>query len=365
MYGKIPNLSRLRSLPEDQQKAALRGMVAFGLKLPHMAIDMLGAKAPLVFRNGESRMKAAHGGAVAMPTDAEIKAYLTGDGAAKFFGAKWAVPGDNPQLTDVANAFNQFFHELPALDLGYQSLYDFVDMRGSSETTFEVINSALGITWSRIDGGGNLKPNREISEGSVAVPYLTYGAALGIQDDWFRYNKFYLVEDAVREFQAKYFAVHSNVHYGLLTALGAGVNTAFATNDQQTLNNAAATIARAMEPKGYASASMQFDIVTSPEQVGRILLMLEARQGSAFVAMQNRQPIAWTVRNVIASTRITAGDTGYYLVLPGLRMKRGQWLDPTLESDRVASAAATDWYARSQFNAVIADSAQVRRVLFA
>jgi hypothetical protein len=155
------------------------------------------------------------------------------------------------------------------------------------------------------------------------------------------------------------------VHYGLFTALGAGVNTAFATNDQQTLNNAAATIARLMEPKGYGSGSLQFDIVTSPEQIGRILLMLEARQGSAFVAMQNRQPVAWTVRNVIASTRITAADTGYYLVLPGLRLKRGQWLDPTLESDRIAAAAGTDWYARAQFNAVIADTDQVRRVLFA
>jgi hypothetical protein len=365
MYGKIPNISKLRGLPEDQQKAALRGMVAFGLKLPHMAIDMLGAKAPIVFRHGESRMKAATHGPVALPTDPEIKAYLTGDAAAKFLGAKWAVPGDNPQLTDTANAFNQFFHELPALDLAYQSLYDFVDMRGSSETTFEVINSNLGITWRRVDGGGNLKPNREIGEGSVSIPYLTYGAALGIQDDWFRFNKFYLVEDAVREFQAKYFSLHSDAHYGLLTALGAGVNQAFATNDQTTLNNAAATIARAMEPKGYGSGSMQFDIVTSPEQAGRIQLMLEARQGSAFVAMQNRQPIAWTIRNVIVSTRVTAGDTGYYLVLPGLRMKRAQWLDPQLESDRVASAAATDWYARAQFNAVIADTAQVRRVLFA
>ncbi len=364
MYGKIPNLNRLRGMPEDQQKSTLRGMVAFALKLPHMAVDMLGAKAPLLFRNGESRMKHL-GGPIALPTEAEIKAWLTGDAAVKFLGHKWAVPGDNPQLTDTANAFNQFFHELPALDLAYQTLYDFVDMRGSSETTFEVINSNLGITWRRIDGGGNLKPNREIGEGSVAVPYLTYGAALGIQDDWFRFNKFYLVEDAVREFQAKYFSLHADAHYGLLTALGAGVNQAFATSDQQTLNNAAAAVARAMEPKGYGSGSMQFDIVTSPEQAGRIQLMLEARQGSAFVATQNRQPIAWTVRNVIVSTRITAADTGYYLVLPGLRMKRAQWLDPQLESDRVAAAAATDWYARAQFNAVIADTAQVRRVLFA
>lgn len=364
MYGKIPNLSRLRSLPEDQQKAALRGMVAFGLKLPHMAIDLLGSRASQIFVDGNSKML---GQRPVLPTDAEIKRYLTSEDAGRkwFGGQKWAVPGDNPQLTDVANAMNQFFHELPALDLGYQSQFDFVDMRGSSETTFEIINTGLGITWSRLDGGGNIKVNREIAEGSVAVPYLTFGAGLGIQDDWFRYNKFYLVEDAVREFQAKYFSVHADVHYGLFTALGAGVNVAFATNDQNTLNNAAAAIARAMEPKGYASASMQFDIITSPEQVGRILLMLEARQGSAFVAMQNRQPIAWTVRNVIASTRITAGDTGYYLVLPGLRLKRAQWLDPTLESDRVAAAAATDWYGRAQFNAAIGDQAQVRRVLFA
>lgn len=362
MYGKIPNLNRLRSLPEDQQKAALRGMVAFGLKLPHMAIDLLGTKAPHVFRHGESRI--GSGRKVELPTDADIKAYLTSDEAGRkwFGGQKWAVPGDNPQLTDVANSMNQFFHELPALDLGYQTIFDFVDMRASSETAFEVINSSFGVTWGRIDPGGHLKPNREIAEGSTSVSYLTYGAALGIQDDWFRYNKFYLVEDAVREFQAKYFSLHADAHYGLLTALGAGIDQAFATDAQNTLNNAGATIARAMESKGYTAGSLQFDIVVSPERVGAVLLLLEARQGSAFTAMQNRQPIAWTIRNVIVSTRLAGAYNGYYLVLPGLRMKRAQWLDPTLEADRVASAAATDWYARAQFNAVIADAAQVRRV---
>lgn len=363
MYGKIPNLSRLRSLPQSEQKAALQKAVAFGLKMPHMALDLLGSRAAQIFVDGNSKMA---GQRPALPSEGEIKHYLTSDETGrKFFnGQKWAAPVDNPQLTDVANAMNQFFHELPALDLGYQGVFDFVDMRGSSETTFEIINTGLGITWERRTGPGNIKVNREIAEGSTAVSYLEYAAGLGIEDNWFRYNKFYLVEDAVREFQAKYFSVHADVHYGLFTALSSGVNVAFATNDQTTLNNAAAAIARAMEPKGYGSASMQFDIITSPEQVGRILLMLEARQGSAFVAMQNRQPIAWTVRNIIASTRIPADDTGYYLVLPGLRLKRAQWLDPTLESDRVASAAATDWYARAQFNAAIGDTAQVRRVLF-
>lgn len=363
MYGKIPNLSRLRSLPEDQQKAALRGMVALALKLPSLAIDVLGNRAAAMFADPKSKMA---GGRPEIPSVDEIKRYLTGDEAAHkhFRGHKWAVPGDNPQLTDVANSVNQFYHELPALDLSFQGLFEFIDMRGSSETAFEIINSSFGITWARIGDSGNQKVRREINEGSVSVGYLTYGAGLGIQDDWFRYNKFYLVEDAVREFQAKYFSLLADVHYGLFTALGAGVNVTFATNDQQTLNNAGAAIARAMEPKGYGSTSMQFDILTSPEQVGRILQMLEARQGSSFVAMQNRQPIAWTVRNVIASTRVPAADAGYYLVLPGLRNKRAQWLDPSIESDRVPAAAATDWYARAQFNAAIGDSAQVRRVLF-
>jgi hypothetical protein len=364
MYGKIPNLSRLRTLPEDQQKAALRGMVALGLKMPHMAIDLLGQRAAAMLADPRSKMA---GAAIAPPSVDEIKRYLTSDDAAlkHFRGQKWAVPGDNPQLTDVANAMNQFYHELPAIDAGYLALFDFIDMRASSETSFEIINSSFGVTWSRIGDAGNQKVRREINEGRTSIGYLTYGASLGIQDDWFRFNKFYLAEDAVREFQAKYFSLLADVHYGLLTALSSGVDVAFATNDQQTLNNAGAAIARLMEPKGYGSGSMQFDIVTSPEQVGRILQMLEARQGSAFVAMQNRQPIAWTVRNVIATTRVPGNSTGYYLVMTGLRNKRAQWLDPTLESERTAAAAATDWYARAQFNAAIGDSSQVRRVLFA
>lgn len=364
MHFKIPNLSRLHTLAPDQQKDAVRGAVALALKMPHMAIDLLGSKAAPMFAHSQSKMAATK---VNPPSIDEIKRYLTSDETgAKFFGGqKWATPADNPNLTDVANAFDQFYHEIPALDLAYTTLFDFVDMRQSNETRFEIINTNLGISWGALDAGGNLKPNREVAEGTINVPYLTYGAALGIQDDWFRFNKFYLVQDAVNEFQAKYFQLHSNVHYGLFTALGAGVNVAFTTDDQNTLNTAGAAIARAMEPKGYGSGSLQFDIVTSPERAGRILLMLESRQGAAYTAMQNRQPIAWTVRNVIVSTRVTAADTGYYLVLPGLRSKRAQWLDPQLESERHAAAFGTDWYARAQFNAAIGDTAQVRRVLFA
>ncbi len=339
---------------EGAQLKALAQAINLDLSLPQLCVDALGDR---VARIGKG-VKVFAANDPRGPVVDQIKAHLS---------RKWAVPSDNPILGDVANRIESFWHtNMPELDTGWMSLFQHVDLRNSNQSSFDIIDTNAGISWTQTKPGEKIKPRREISESSTPVPYLTYSAGLGLLDDWLRYQKFWSVEQAVAEFRATAWDKQAELHYGLFTALGGGVNQAFATNDTVTFNNAASGILRAVRAKGYAAGqNAQFQIVCAPEHLGRILTMLEATQGSAIVANQaGMQPMAYSVSAVIASTHVPANSTGYYLVLPGRKIQRGTWLDLQIESVRDAYSRAQDWVGTQQFNGIIGDSDQVKRVLF-
>lgn len=339
---------------EGAQLKALAQAINLDLSLPQLCVDALGDR---VSRIGKG-VKVFAANDPRGPVVDQIKAHLS---------RKWAVPSDNPVLFDVANRIESFWHtNMPELDTGWMNVFQLVDLRGSNQSSFDITDTNAGISWTQTKPGEKIKPRREISESSTPVPYLTYSAGLGLLDDWLRYQKFWSVEQAVAEFRATAWDKQAELHYGLFTALGAGVNQAFATNDTTTFNNAASAILRAVRTKGYAAGqNAQFWIMCAPEHLGRILLMLEATQGSGIVAHQSGvQPLAYNVAGVIASTHIPAASTGYYLVLPNRKIQRGNWLDLQIESVRDAYSRAQDWLGTQQFNAIIGDSDQVKRVLF-
>lgn len=362
------NFAALPGLSEADQRTQLFAGIKASLMMMPLVIDIVGgARAAKAAAANESIIQGAPVGGLTID---EVKAFLTSDKAAKYMPTrqKWAVPNDNPILTQQSGAVVTFYHDnMKDVDLGWQVLFDLFDLRGSNQDHFELINANFGIVWEQKKPGGQTKPRREITEARVNVPYLTYTTGFSLLDDWLRFNKYYLVSDMLAEVEGKYWELMAQTHYGLLTALGAGINVAFATDDATTFNNAAATILRNNEGKGYAlGANAQLDIVVNPEKVGRVLAMLDAKRGSPMIAFgAQKQPISFQVRNVIVSNYVPSNSTGYYLVLPGRKLKRGTWLDLSIESKREPSVSADDWYARAQFNAIIGDSAQVARVLFA
>lgn len=355
----VSNFKALFALPEDQRLKALVEAINFEFALPQMGIDMLGGASTIGKTVNGIRVIDSAGVKSALPNTDRIKSFLA---------AKYATASDNPVLSDVATRVESFFHSnMPEIDLGYLSLFTLVDLRGTNQDSFEIIDTNGGITFKQRAPGEKVEIRREIAESSTPVKYLTFADGIGLLDDWLRFQKFWNVEQVVSEFRAKAWDKKAEIHYGLLTALGAGVDQAFATDDTQTFNAAAAAILRGVRSKGYAAGqNAQFYIVCSPEKVGRILKMLEATQGSPRVAFQaNAEPIAYTVAGVISTTFVPANDTGYYLVLPGRKMQRGEWLDLSIEQNRDIYTRATDWVGTQQFNAIIGDTAQVRRVKYA
>ena len=347
---------------DDTRRRLVAESVEFELQKTAICIDILGDQAHML---SKSVRLAANDPRVSVPSRDSIKAFLAG----RFFpGQKYASISDNPILNDVANEFEQYFHtNMPEIDLAWTSLFTFNDLRNSSHDHFDVIDTNAGIVFESISENGQVNVRRQVSESKTSCSMVTYGAGLGLSDEWLEDQKFWNVNNAVAEFNAQYWDKLASIHYGLFTALGAGVNTAFATNDTTTFNNAAAAILRAVRSKGYAvGGNAAFTIVCAPEKLGRILAMLESTQGSFYLASQtNGQPIAYRVAQVIATTHVTSGDTGYYLVLPGRKIQRGAKRDLRIESKRDIYKSATDWVGTTRFNGIIGDSDQVRRVLYA
>lgn len=355
----IANYKALATIPGayngEARLKALHQAINLDLSLPSLGMDLMGERAGQL----GSSVKVFAANDPRFPKHEQIKAHLA---------QKWAVPADTPYLNDVAGRVESFFHtNMPELDLGWTNLFQLVDLRGSKQDSFDILDTNAGITFAQIKPGGKPTVRREITEAKTSVAYLTFADALGLLDDWLRFEKFWSVEQVVAEFRATAFDKMASTHYGLFTALSSGVDESFATNDTQTFNNACSTVLRAVRTKGYAAGqNAGFWIVCAPEKLGRILTMLEATQGSAIVAHQSGvQPLAYHVKGVIATTHVAAADTGYYLVLPGRKIQRGNWMDLQIESQRDIYARATDWVGTMQFNAAIGDSAQVRRVKYA
>lgn len=352
----VSNFKALGTLPANQQMKALAEAVNFELGLVNDYIDICGGR--VKHAPGVQVFDAAPA-ANQMPSLEVIKGYLS---------RKYTTASDTPTLSDTGARVQSFFHtNMPEVDLAWTNLFTPVDLRGSTQDHFDIIGTNAGLSFQQLAPGEVIKIRRNITEDVTTVSMVEYGEGLGILDKWMQFQQFWNVEQAVAEFRSQAWDKMAEIHYGLLTALSAGVNVAFTTDDTVTFNAAAAALLRGVRESGYgAGQNASLQIYCAPEHKGRILKMLEATQGSLFVASQaNAQPIAYNISAVIATTHIPANSTGYYLALPGRKIQRGTWKDLTLESKRDIYAGAQDWVGRMQFNAAIGDTAQVRRVLFA
>lgn len=348
------NFSALKDKPKDQQLKMLAGAVAFELAKPAMALDM--AKDAAALAGVES---AGFEGRRRAPGVEQVKAFL---------GRKYGTAGDTPELVDPANQFAEFFHtNMPEMDMGYALLFDMVDLRSSVHDHFDIIDTNMGVSWTQRKPGEPTKIRRAISEALTTVSLLEFSAGLGILDRWLDRQMYWNIDEAIAEFRAQHYQTKASMHYALITALGAGIDIAFDTDDVTTANAAAASIIRATRTKGYAVGNNPtFYALTGIEQVGRLEKMLTAQRGSAIVDQGTvNQPLAHRIAGIIGSTEIPANDTGWYLVLPGRKLKRGEFKDLTVEQGRNMYVSATDLVGVAQYNAGLGDSDQVRRVKFA
>ena len=334
------------------QLKTLVGAIDFELKKAQLCLDMCGQKA-IANLVPHSSVKAAND--------------VTFDQIKSFLANKYATSSDNPHMMDVANQMEQFYHtNMPELDMGFALLFDLIDLRNSTHDHFDILDTNAGLSWNQRKPGEKTKIRRNINEAKATVDYAEFSDGIGILDAWLDFNQWWKVDDVISEFRATYYDKMADLHYGLLTAIGSGIEEAFDTDDATTANKAAATILRNMRGKGRdASQSSGFYAVCAPEHVGRLEKLLTAQRGSAIVDQGTvKQPLAYRIQGIISTTKIPAASSGWYLVLPGRKNKRGLWKDLTVESKRDIEHSARDLVGVGRYNAAIGDTDQIRRCLF-
>ncbi len=274
------------------------------------------------------------------------------------------LTGQKFQLADPNLAGNtpviSVYSAGPEEDFGFERLFDFVDMRDSSSPDFEILDVTSAVNFVQRQPGEPIKIQR-VSSGTQKVKYLSYAGGLGFADEFFRFNQYYLLDDLVATVRRKYYDTMAQHHYNLFEALGSGINEAFQTDDVTTINNACANVLKNVNSKGYGvGENPVFKLFCG---VG-----LKARLAKAVAAAftnpnNNNNQIVYRVDEIIATTKLP--DTHYYVVLPGIKLKRGIWEDLNAESQRDALRRVEDMTWEGKYNAAIGDSDQVRRCALA
>jgi hypothetical protein len=243
-------------------------------------------------------------------------------------------------------------------DRGYEVLFDEVDMRQSQSTTFDVLDVSGGVTFYQQIPGQEAKLSKIPTSAKTAVSFLRYIGGFPILDDWLRFNQYYKIDELTADTVRRWYDQKATIMYALIVALSAGINQSFATDDVTTINNACAQILSDLSAAGYVvDENSQFVITCNPSLRGRIFKAL----ASTFITPNtNNNQIVFNIQTVVSTSKIA--NTTYYVSLPGVKSKRGEWEDlnarPPQRNELLLGA---DHVWTGAYNAVIAESKQYRR----
>lgn len=245
----------------------------------------------------------------------------------------------------------------PLVDFGFEELFDFVDMRGSGQTTFDILDVTNAITFEEVITGERMK-TYGIASAKSTITKMTVAAAIGILDDWINYAQFWNLNQAATEARSKYYNKQATDHYALLTAISSDQNESFSTDDITTINNACAKILTDCEGKGYnITGNESFEL--------RAHINLKQRIEKAFALTFNSPRTEATANQLVHTlnrkytTKIAA--TSYYVGISGRKAKRGIWSDLSAETDRDILLRGTDVAYTGEYNAGIGEEDQFRR----
>ena len=243
------------------------------------------------------------------------------------------------------------------VDFGYEEIFAPVDMTKSSSKTFDLLDLTNGVVFEQLKEGEKPKV-RKVTSGKASVSYLGFGAALGFLDDWFRFNEYYKMDDILVQVRNEYYDSKAKLHYDLFVALSSGINQAFETDDATTIDNACVQILSDCKKKGYFSSENEpFIVLANPglkRRLTKAIWPFSVNSNDATSAGPTHN-----IKSLVTTWHIPTGT--YYVILPGNKLKRGNWEDLNAEGQRDALRRAEDIAWHTKYNAAIGDSQQVRR----
>jgi len=242
-------------------------------------------------------------------------------------------------------------------DRGYEVLFDEYDMRNSANDSFEILDVTGGVTFYQVKPGEEVKLSAIPKGALTTVKYLQFAGGLNILDVWLRFNQYYKIDELFEDTILSWWDKKADLFYGLLEALGAGINQAFDTSDVKTINNACAQILIDCKAAGLkVPENPDFVITCNPLLKERVLAALKMTYETQGV---NKQ-VVFNVPTVVTTSKVL--NTRYYVSLPGFKNKRGEWEDLNArpaQRDEQHLGAVHVW--TGMYNGIIGQSAQHRR----
>jgi hypothetical protein len=288
------------------------------------------------------------------------------EAVADFMKRVGKMPIDNVKMTGadanltsgIAPVAFRLTDTLYSPDRGYEVLFDEFDMRSSTSKSFDLLDVSGGVTFYQQLPGEEAKLSKLPSAAKAAVAMLRFTGGFPILDDWLRFNEYYKIDELTSDTVKRWYDKKATLFYGLLVALGAGINQTFATDDVTTINNACVTILNDLEALGYpVTENNRFYITCNPTLKMRISKALAA----AFINPNtNNNEIVWPIAGIISTTKIAS--TSYYVSLPGGKNKRGEWEDLNArEPQRNELKLGADHVWTGAYNGAIGEAKQHRR----
>ena len=243
-------------------------------------------------------------------------------------------------------------------DRGYELLFDEIDMRSSTNNTFDLLGVSGGATFHQQAPGEEAKLSKIPTSALTAVSMLRFTGGFNIMDDWLRFNQYYKIDQLAADTVRRWYDKRASIFYGLLVALSSGINQAFATDDSTTINNACTQILLDLAAAGYpVDENSSFVITCNPALRMRIFKALAA---SFMAPNTNINQITFNISSVISTTKVA--NTTYYVSLPGYKSQRGEWEDlnarPPQRNELLLGAANV---CTGGYNGIIGESKQHRR----
>lgn len=279
---------------------------------------------------------------------------------------EFTAPSDFPQSAAEAIAK---FHELDEPDLGWEQVFDVIDFTQTSKNRFEILDVASGLSFRVIKPGEKAEVYK-VSGEVVSVNFDLYGGALGWSKLWFDDEDYWKIEDAAREFRAKWFSNKAQAHYDLISAARPDNDISWqgtssdskAVRDAETINYACADIIETLSGKGLEVNPGARFVVLAPVQLwARLKNALNLTLNSGAASQLNFN-VSLAATTHLKNQALNSADTTHYFVcLPGRKLRSGLRMDLTILSEPDILAYAETVAGWGRYGAAVGEDEQLRR----
>lgn len=242
-------------------------------------------------------------------------------------------------------------------DRGYEAFFEEVDMRNSTNSTFDLLDVSGGVTFYQQLAGESAKLSKLPTTALTAISYLRFTGGFSVLDDWIRFNQWYKIDQLVADTVRRWWDKKAAIFYGLITAATSNTQ-AFATDDVGTINAACANILTDLAGAGYVvDEGAPFYILCHPLIKARIMKALAA---AFLIPNSNNSQIVFNIAGLVTSTKMSSSY--YWVISPNSKLKRGEWEDLNArpaERDELKLGADHVW--TGAYNGAIGEAKQIKR----